>query len=160
MDDTEFRAIEARVKAVSDVELQPARDAAGQLRIRGRLGTEPVEIRVLRDLDPADEGDVRFVGTALSDLRRLIAAVRSGEHLDRDEVTAIESRVEGASLGPWTAFIEADGGQAGCDVIRISEQNGEPDMYLWVGDDLAPSRLFRLVAAARQDIPALLALVR
>jgi len=33
-------------------------------------------------------------------------------------------------------------------------------MYLWIGQDLAPSAIFRFVAEARQDVPALLAATR
>ena len=71
------------------------------------------------------------------------------------ELAEIEARCRAASPAPWTAFIEADGGLGGCDVIRVSEQDNEPDLYLWFGLgllDLAPSANFRFVAAARQDI--------
>jgi hypothetical protein len=159
MDESDLRAAEARVTAVADLEMR-LEGAEGGSRIAGRLGDEEVEIQVRRDLEPAPEGDVRFVADALADMRRLLRAVRSGEQLTSGEITSIEARVAAASPGPWTAFIESDGGQAGCDVIRVSERDDQPDMYLWMGADLAPSRVFRLVAAARQGIPALLALVR
>ena len=160
MDESDLRAVEAGVDAVKDFDLRLAEDAGGVLRIVGRLGDEAIQLQVRRDLEPAAENDVRFVAGALADMRRLLHAVRSGEQLSPDEITAIESRAEAASPGPWTAFIEADGGQAGCDVIRVSERDDQPDMYLWIGADLAPSRMFRLIAAARQDVPALLTLVQ
>lgn len=43
---------------------------------------------------------------------------------------------------------------------RVSESDGEADMYLWMGADLAPAAVFRFVAAARQDRPGLLAAAR
>jgi hypothetical protein len=160
MNESDLRAAEVRVEAVADLEMEVAEGADGRVRIVGRLGDEEVEIRVRRDLESAGEGDIRFVAGALADLRRLLRVVRSGEQLTPGEFASIESRVEAASPGPWTAFIETDGGQAGCDVIRISERDNQPDMYMWIGSDLAPSPVFRLVAAARQDIPALLEYVR
>lgn len=159
MNELDLRAVEARLEAVADLEMRVAESTEGKIRIVGRLGDEEVEIEVRRDLMPAEEGDLRFVGGALADMRHLLRAIRSGEQPTSSEIAAIESRVASASPGPWTAFIETDGGQAGCDVIRVSERDDQPDMYLWTGSDLAPSRLFRLIAAARQDIPALLALV-
>ena len=157
MDESEFRAAEARVQAVSDLWMRVAEDSEGRIRIVGHLGSKEVEIQVRENLRQANEGDVRFaVASALTDLRRLVHAARSGEQLTKGELASIASRVKAASPGPWTAFIESDGGQAGCDVIRVSEHDDQPDMYLWIGSDLAPSRLFRLVATARQDIPALL----
>jgi hypothetical protein len=160
MDESSIRAAEARVDAVRDLDMRWEEDAGGRPRVVGRLGDRPVVIEVRRDHNPAAAAEVEFVAGALADLRRLLGAVRSGERLSPEEIFSMESRVQATSPGPWTAFIESDGGQAGCDVIRISERDDQPDMYLWIGSDLAPSRLFRLVAGARQDIPALLALVR
>ena len=69
-------------------------------------------------------------------------------------------RISSARPGHWTPFIESDGGIGGCDVIRVSEGDSEADMYLWLGPDLAPSAVFRFVAEARRDLPALLAATR
>lgn len=48
----------------------------------------------------------------------------------------------------------------GDSVIVVSESDSEADMYLWMGPDLASSEIFRFVAEARQDVPALLAATR
>src|SRR5260370_3594387 len=97
MDESDLRAAEARVEAVADLEMQVAEGADGGIRIVGRLGDEEVEIQVRRDLEPAAEGDVRFVAGALADMRRLLRVIRSGEQLTLGEIASIESRVEAAS---------------------------------------------------------------
>jgi hypothetical protein len=84
----------------------------------------------------------------------------TGGPLSVEDAAEIGSRIASASPGPWTAFIESDGGTGGCDVIRVSESDDEADLYLWIGLDLAPSAIFRFVAEARQDVPALLAATR
>jgi hypothetical protein len=48
----------------------------------------------------------------------------------------------------------------GDSVIVVSESDSEADMYLLIGRDLAPSAIYRFVAEARQDLPALLAATR
>lgn len=106
------------------------------------------------------DGDVLFVGNAFSDVPRLLAALESGSHVSAEDAARIVMRVASASPGPWTAFIESDGGIGGSDVIRVSESDGEADMYLWMGPGLAPSAVFLFVAEARQDLPALLAATR
>jgi hypothetical protein len=140
--------------------IEIAADSDSHVRILARQGTSQVELRVMRDEDPAGDGDVQFVGHAFLDIPRLLEALVSGRHLSADDTAGIGMRITAASPGPWTAIIESDGGQAGCDVIRVSDSDREADMYLWTGRDLAPSDVFRFVAAARQDLPALLAAVR
>ena len=86
--------------------------------------------------------------------------LESGSQLSAEDAAGIGLRVASASPGPWTAFIESDGGIGGSDVIRVSESDSEADMYLWMGQDVAPSEIFRFVAEARQDVSALLAATR
>ena len=154
--------VRARWEAVREI----ARDIAieitsdGHVKILARHGASPVELRVTRDGEPAGDGDVLFVGHAFSDIPRLLEALESGSLLSTEEVAGIAMRIAAASPGPWTAFLEADGGIGGCDVIRVSESDSEADLYLWMGAGLAPSAVFRFVAEARQDLPALLAAVR
>jgi hypothetical protein len=155
----DLRGTQARLDALKDLVIEVVDSAAGP-RLLGHFGNQPVAVTVRRDLEYAAEGDVRFVGSALSDLRRLVERIRTGERLSREEAESIESRLGGASPSPWTAFIESDGGQGGGDVIRITERDDEPDLYLWFDNKPAPSEFFRFVAAARQDIPTLLDLAR
>lgn len=152
--------VRARWDAVRGLAIEVVGDADGHARILVRDGVGQVELRVTRDRDPAGDGDVLFVGHAFSDLPLLLEALESGSLLSAEDATGIGMRVASASPGPWTAFIESEGGIGGCDVIRVSENDDEADMYLWIGPDLAPSSVFRFVAEARQDVPALLAAAR
>jgi hypothetical protein len=155
-----LQEIKARWEAVRDMTIDITNSRDGQTKLLLRHGATPAELRVTRDGEPATEGDVLFVGHAFSDIPRLLVALESGRHLPAEQAGDIGSRVASASPGPWTAFIESDGGTGGSDVIRVSELDSEADIYLWTGPNLAPSAVFRLVAEARQDMPALLAAVR
>jgi hypothetical protein len=95
-----------------------------------------------------------FIGHSRADAEALLASIEGPERLSGEQLRLITQRFTQASPGPWTAFIEADGGLGGCDVIRVSESDEEPDLYLWFGGDLAPSADFRFVAAAREELPA------
>ncbi|PKQ31646.1 MAG: hypothetical protein CVT62_07310 [Actinobacteria bacterium HGW-Actinobacteria-2] len=156
MDLVSYRQVVDLLAAVEDVEWHLERVAAGASRLVGVLGGAAFELEVSRDREPASEGDLQFVGASLGDLRRLVALRETGARLDPEEALLIRERYEAASPGPWVASIEADGGLAGCDVILVSDRDDQADMYLWVDGELAPSRLFRVVAFARQAIPDLL----
>jgi hypothetical protein len=149
--------IRTRWQAVRDITVEVTGNPA---RLLADQGGSQMELRVTRDADPAGEGDVLFVGHAFSDIPRLLEVVETGGLLPTEDAAGISKRIASASPGPWTPFLESDGGMAGCDVIRVSESDSEPDMYLWMGPDLAPSAVFDFVAEARQDLPALLAAAR
>jgi hypothetical protein len=68
------------------------------------------------------------------------------------------------SPAPWIPSLESDGGVGGSNVIRVSHDDDEPDLYRWHGadwafryDDVASDADFEFVANARQEIPAMLA---
>lgn len=148
--------IRARWEAVRDTGVEIAAGPGGHARLLAGHGAGKMELRVRREGDPADDGDVLFVGHAFSDIPRLLGALASGSPLPAEDAGGIGMRIASASPGPWTAFIESEGGLSGSDVIRVSEA----DMYLWMGPGLAPSAAYRFVAEARQDLPALLAAAR
>lgn len=153
--------IRTRWEAVRDIKVDIAGGCNSHAKVvLTRPGASSSELRVTRDGDPASDGDVLFIGHAFSDVPRLLEALESGSHLSAEDAAGIGARLAAASPGPWTAFIESDGGLGGCDVVRVSESDDEADMYLWIGSDLAPSAVFRFVAEARQDVPALLAATR
>jgi len=163
LDDRFLETISARLSAVSGVRWEVV-ELDG-----GRLGVEVIfadghrtEMRVTRDSTPASKVDVQFIGHSRSDVELLLLAVRGKMVLSPEEIASIEARCRAASPASWRAFIEADGGIGGCDVIQASDQDDELDLYLWFEPglvDLAPSADFRFVASARQDIPDLIAAV-
>jgi hypothetical protein len=152
-----IEGIRARWEAVRDIAIEIASDAGGLAKVLARHGASQVELRVTRDEDPASDGDVLFIGHAFSDIPRLLEALDPAASCRPGTPPGSACAFASASPGPWTAFIESDGGIGGCDVIRVGESDSEADMYLWMGPDLASSEIFRFVAAARQDVPALLA---
>jgi hypothetical protein len=152
--------IRARWEAVRVIAIEIASGPDGHAMVLARQGATQAELRVTRDGDPASDGDVLFIGHAFSDIPRLLEVLESGSLLSAEDASGIDSSLASASLGPWTAFIESDGGVGGSDVIRVSESDSEADMYLWMGPDRAPSAILRFVAEARQDVPALLAATR
>jgi hypothetical protein len=152
--------IRARWEAVRDIAVEVTGGPDGHVKLLADDGASRAELRVTREGDPAGDGDVLFVGHAFSDIPQLLQALESGNFLPDEDAAEMGMRIASASRGPWTAFIESDGGIGGCDVIRVSESDNEPDMYLWMGPDLAPSAIYRFVAEARQDLPALVAATR
>jgi hypothetical protein len=152
--------IRARWEAVRDTAVEITGGADGHAKLLAGHPASQVELRVRLERDPASDGDVLFVGHAFSDIPRLLTALESGSSLRAEDAGGIGMRIASASPGPWTAFIESDGGIGGSDVIRVSESDGEADMYLWLGPAMAPPAVYRFVAEARQDLPALLAAAR
>lgn len=152
--------VRARWTAVADLVFEVAADGDGRPKVLGREGGRHVELRVTRDNEPASEPDILFIGHAFWDIPRLLELAESGGELPSEEAALIGTRIASARPGPWSAFIESDGGTGGSDVIRISEIDSEVDMYLWIDAKLAPAAVFRFVAEARQDVAALLAATR
>jgi hypothetical protein len=153
--------VEARAVATSGDEWALSRNEVGECVIEVVFPDEHrVELRATRELEPAGEADLSFIAHAPRDVRRLVQGLRDARPMTPDALAEVDRRCVRASPGPWTAFIEADGGLGGSDVIRVSERDDEPDLYLWFGSDLAPSADFRFVAAARQDIPRLIEATR
>jgi hypothetical protein len=151
-----LESIEARLAAVSGVRWEVVELDGSQLGIEVVFADGPrTGMQVTRERTPASNVDVLFIGRSRSDIQRLLLAIQGKLALSPIELAEIEARCRAASPAPWTAFIEAEGGIGGCDVIRVSDRDDEPDLYLWFGPglvDLAPSADFRFVAAARQDI--------
>ena len=109
-------------------------------------------------LDPEVRGYAvaAFVAHARDDVLRLVAAIRRSERVPDAELDAIVARVEAAGPLPWDVFLESGGGHAGSNLIWVGGAvDGEPDLYLWRGDDLAPDEDWTFIAAARADIPRL-----
>lgn len=82
--------------------------------------------------------------------------------VDDAELDVIEARCKAASPGPWKSFVEGRDHMSGDDFIRVG--GDEPDMYVsrHTSSGLRPASAEDLdfIAAARQDIPRLLAEVK
>lgn len=118
--------IRARWEAVRDTGVEIAAGPGGHARLLAGHSAGKMELRVRREGDPADDGDVLFVGHAFSDIPRLLGALASGSPLPAEDAGGIGMRIASASPGPWTAFIESEGGLSGSDVIRVSEATAKP----------------------------------
>jgi hypothetical protein len=156
MDRVKLEEIASHLQLMADVEFGALPDGYGRGQVQVRVGGKDLVLEIRRDLKVAAVGDVEFIAKSLADFRQLLHALQSEKSVSNSFEREVAARVAGASPAPWYAFIEVDGGQGGCDVIRVSDRDDEADMYLWIGEELAPSDYFRFVAAARQDIPWLL----
>lgn len=84
--------------------------------------------------------------------------------LSDEELDAMAARCAAASPGPWTSFVEGRDQCGGDDFIRVSDADNEPDMYVSRAEagSVRPASTADLdfIAAARQDVAALIAEVR
>ena len=84
--------------------------------------------------------------------------------IDEAELDAIEARCRDASPGPWRSFVEGRDHWSGDDFMRVSDLDAEPDMYVSRAEagSIRPASTADLdfIAAARQDIPKLVAEIR
>jgi hypothetical protein len=91
--------------------------------------------------------------------------VTDGPGLSDDELADTERRVQAATAGPWQSFIAGRDHVAGDDFIRTGGMDdASPDMYVTLYLDAkptpAPATDLDFIAAARQDIPRLIAEIR
>jgi len=166
MDQAEGARIRERLRASSgtswvaqlDDQMRPI------LRIAHANGTR-ASLRVTRERSPASLADVEFIAHSHGDMGLLLDAFEGRTKPDQAKLELIAGRCEAATPGPWLVSLESDGGTGGSSVITVTHDDGEPDMYLWRGDDwtcwnttdLASDPDYEFVATARQDIPTLLA---
>lgn len=87
-------------------------------------------------------------------MKEATPVARSTEPIDDDELAAVRARIDGASPGPWTAFVGS--GIGGPDFIRVGDEDAELDMYIERDGEPASPADLDFIAAARQDIPRLL----
>jgi hypothetical protein len=153
----QWSLVEGRLSALGENRWEMVTDSNGQGVIRlNTADNQGLVLRVTRESEPAAIGDIRFISHAPSDLRRLLEHVRGKRECTVEELDEIKQRVASASSSPWKAFLKSKGGVGGDSVIWVSEDDREPDLYLWIGADPAPDAYFDFVASARQDLPVLL----
>jgi hypothetical protein len=118
-------------------------------------------LRVKRNLNPASDEDIEFIAIARQALPRLIQALESGrtDLVSPAELDEYEEAASRATPGPWTPFIEELQPIGGSSVIWVGGEN-DPDMYVWLGSEIAPAGDVDFVAHARQDVPDLIVELR
>jgi hypothetical protein len=83
------------------------------------------------------------------------------EPISDAELCAMQQRAEAASKGPWRSFIEDRDHECGSDFIQIgSDDDREDDMYVSRDNKRASDADLDFIAAARQDVPRLIAEVK
>ena len=76
------------------------------------------------------------------------------------ELCAMQQRADAASKGPWRSFIEDRDHTCGDEFIQVSDDEREDDMYVSRGTKPAADADLDFIAAARQDVPRLIAEVK
>ncbi|MER6395379.1 hypothetical protein ABT263_04840 [Kitasatospora sp. NPDC001603] len=89
--------------------------------------------------------------------------------LTEEDLSAMERRAAAAAPGPWTAWLEGRHGVGGDSFIQVRPE-AEPDDEIYVSRFVEGARLpgqdprldadIDFIAAARQDVPRLIAEVR
>lgn len=150
-------SMESRLGPFREGRWEVTTDSDGQITVRVTPPDgEARPFRATRDSQPAGMDDVRFLAHAPGDLRRLLSHVRGKRQCTPEELDEINHRASKASCGPWRVFLKSEGGIGGDSVIWVSDDDVEPDLYLWLGTEPAPDIYFDVLASARQDIPELL----
>jgi hypothetical protein len=117
---------------------------------------------IKRDLEQAGDADVEFIATARNMLPRLVeaAVVKDASLLTVDEFEVIETALRNATPGPWIPHLEDVQPIGGCSVIWVGDEADEPDLYVWLEDEIAPSADIEFIASAREDVPRLMSELR
>jgi hypothetical protein len=91
------------------------------------------------------------------------------EALTEAELSEMERRTEAAAPGPWVAFLETRGGVGDCSVIQVGRGNDIDDeiyvrRFIGTKELVSPNPQLdsdiEFIAAARQDMPRLIAEVK
>ena len=83
------------------------------------------------------------------------------EPITKAELDAMQQRADAASKGPWRSFIEDRDHECGSDFIQIGgDDDREDDMYVSRDTARASDEDLDFIAAARQDVPRLIAEVK
>ena len=72
-----------------------------------------------------------------------------------EELDSLERAAQRATSAPWTPVLEEEQRTGASSFIRVDGENDVPDMYVWLGEDFAPSLVVELIANVRQDVPRL-----
>jgi hypothetical protein len=87
--------------------------------------------------------------------------VTGHEPISDTELRAMQQRADAASKGPWRSIIEDRDHECGSDFIQSgSDDEREDDMYVSRDTTRASDADLDFIAAARQDVPRLIAEVK
>lgn len=160
--DLRLKSIHKRATAASPRPWTIQRDSNGDAFIRTNQNNGDDKLRIKRDRDPAPDEDLAFIALARNVIQDLISALRSNSLAltQQDQLAEIEAVVRRATSGPWTPFIEEDQSIGGCSVIWIGPDEHGPDMYVWLGSEIAPKADIEFIARYRDDVPFLISEIR
>ena len=132
------------------------RDASGA-RIRTAATGAPKELVIWRDFEPAPEADVEFIALARNLMDKLVEAADRGtdDIVSQEELDRLEAAARRASAGPWTPVLADEQPEGASSFIQVGGEREGPDMYVWLGEEFAPTADVELIANARQDVPKL-----
>jgi len=153
----ELATIRRRLAATAPAPWLVERDAAGAPRIRTDADADGRELVIWRDFEPAPEADVEFIALARNLLDRLVDAADDAavDLVSPEELDSLERAAQRATSAPWTPVLEEEQRTGASSFIRVDGENDVPDMYVWLGEDFAPSLVVELIANVRQDVPRL-----
>jgi hypothetical protein len=153
--------IRKRIAAASPGPWRVERDD-GVVFIRTGRSEDENRLFLKRDGEPADDGDVEFVAAARNSLPSLVDALdaESLGGVPESELESLQELTALATPGPWTPHIEDTGPIGGCSVIWVDGTNDVPDLYVWLGDQIAPSGDVEFIAHSREDVPRLVSELR
>ncbi|MCA0329548.1 MAG: hypothetical protein LCI03_06530 [Actinobacteria bacterium] len=81
--------------------------------------------------------------------------------MTEDELDAVLQRAEAAGPGPWWSSWEGRDHESGDSFVGTGTQDSRgPDLYISADGVPAPVEVLDFIAAARQDVPALVAEIR
>lgn len=95
----------------------------------------------------------------------LCGSIDRMDTISDEELAAMELRASNATSGPWQSFVEGRDHHSGDSFIRTGGLDDEaPDMYVTLYLDAKPTPAtpddLDFIAAARQDVPRLVAEIR
>lgn len=160
--DLRLKSIHERASAASPRPWIVQRDSNGAAFVRTCRNYGDNRLFIKHDRDPAPDEDQAFIALARNLIPDLLSALRSNnvDSIQEDQLAEIESVVRRATSGPWTPFIEEDQPIGGCCVIWIGPDEYGPDMYVWLGSEIAPSADIEFIAHSREDVPLLAGEIR
>jgi hypothetical protein len=153
----DFLDVRRRLAAVGSASWAVVRELGGTSLVRVNDDTT---MTVTVDRQPAQYTNAAFIACAPGVVRSLLRALDGARVISARELAVVEELLNGVTSRPWRPFLES-AGSGGESFISTSPADGtEGEMYVRVGDALAPDYLYDFIGEAPQDIALLIAEVR